>query len=536
MTTMVQAQTMAPPRRQAIRRGALTPSLEEMREIARDAGPDVRTIPLYREIIADLETPASAYLKLSQGGPGFLLESVEGGERLARYSFIGADRLSDLTLDNGTATVRTANGVRTEPYRDPLAALEREMLPYRSAVVPGLPLPRFLGGAVGYLSYEAVRAFEPRVPAAAGPGLHMPDGRFMLVDSLLVFDHIERTIKAVSHVHLTPDTDFDTAYAAAAARVDDLVARLRRPTPPLPHGAAPVAVPAVDRCRVNTTPERYRAIVERAQEYINDGDIIQVVLSQRVDLPTPAHPFTIYRALRTINPSPYTFYLDFGDHQIVGASPELLVRLEGRTVTNHPIAGTRPRGESGEEDDALAIELASDEKERAEHIMLVDLGRNDVGRVSAPGTVRVPQLMEVERYSHVMHLVTHVEGELAEGLTAFDALRSCFPAGTVSGAPKVRAMEIIAELETDRRGPYAGAVGYVDFAGGMDTAIALRTLVIKDGVASMQAGGGIVADSTPEGEYAESYHKMRALLRAIELAETMEANAFAETTREEAAR
>jgi anthranilate synthase component 1 len=265
-------------------------------------------------------------------------------------------------------------------------------------------------------------------------------------------------------------------------------------------------------------------MVERAKEYIAAGDIFQVVLSQRVDVPTSAHPFTIYRALRTINPSPYMFYLDFLDHQIVGASPELLVRLEDRTVTNHPIAGTRPRGATPAADDALATELQLDEKERAEHIMLVDLGRNDVGRVAAPGTVRVPQLMGIERYSHVMHLVSHVEGELDAGLTGLDALRACFPAGTVSGAPKVRAMEIIAELETDRRGPYAGAAGYVDFAGGMDTAIALRTMVVKDGIASMQAGGGIVADSTPAGEYAESHHKMRGPLRAIELAEDLEAS------------
>jgi anthranilate synthase component 1 len=350
----------------------------------------------------------------------------------------------------------------------------------------------------------------------------MPDGRFSLVDSLLVFDHVERTIKAVSHVHLDDDQSFDEAYAAAAARVDALVAKLRAPLPPLPLGGEPVQDAASDRGRPNTSPERYREIVETAKEYIRAGDIFQVVLSQRVDLPTPAHPFTIYRALRTVNPSPYMFYLDFGDHQIVGASPELLVRLEDGIVTNHPIAGTRPRGATPEDDAANAKDLLADEKELAEHIMLVDLGRNDVGRVSKPGTVRVPKLMEIEHYSHVMHIVSNVEGEIEEGKTCFDAVRACFPAGTVSGAPKVRAMEIIAELEVDRRGPYAGAVGYVDFDGRMDTCIALRTLVVKDGVASMQAGGGIVADSTPDGEYAESYHKMRALLRAIELAESIE--------------
>jgi anthranilate synthase component 1 len=397
------------------------------------------------------------------------------------------------------------------------------LAPYQSATMPGLPLPRFLGGAVGYLSYEAVRAFEPRVGEAPGGGLGMPDGRYALVDSLLVFDHVERTIKAVSHVHLDGEATLDAAYAAAAARVDALISRLRAPLPSLPHGAEPVDIPAAERCIPNTTPARYHEIVERAKEYIRAGDIFQVVLSQRVDLPTPAHPFTIYRALRTINPSPYMFYLDFRDHQIVGASPELLVRLEDGIVANHPIAGTRPRGSTPAADAELAADLLADEKERAEHIMLVDLGRNDVGRVAKPGTVRVPRLMEIEHYSHVMHIVSNVEGEIEPGLTCYDALRACFPAGTVSGAPKVRAMEIIAELETDKRGPYAGAVGYVDFGGQMDTCIALRTLVFKDGVASMQAGGGIVADSTPEGEYAESYHKMRALLRAIELAESIEA-------------
>ncbi len=518
------AQTLAPrrPASEAGSRFAPTPSLDEVRALAAESDGRVTTIPIFREMMADLETPVSAYLKVRGDRPAFLLESIEGGERLARYSFIGSDPLEILTLGDGIARVEGAAGTRETAYVDPLAALAAVLAPYRSAETPGSRLPRFVGGAVGYLSYEAVRAFEPRVPAAPGAGLGLPDGKFLLVDSLLVFDHLARTIKAVAHVHLDRGLALEDAYAAAAARVDALVGRLRAPTPPLPRGGAPVAAPAEERGQSNTARDRYRAIVERAKEYIAAGDIFQVVLSQRVDVPTPAHPFTIYRALRTINPSPYMFYLDFGDHQIVGASPELLVRLEGRTLTNHPIAGTRPRGGTPTEDDALAEELAADEKERAEHIMLVDLGRNDVGRVAAPGTVRVPQLMGVERYSHVMHLVSHVEGDLAEGLTGLDALRACFPAGTVSGAPKVRAMEIIAELETDRRGPYAGAVGYVDFAGGMDTAIALRTMVVKDGVASLQAGGGIVADSTPDGEYAESLAKMRGPLRAVELAEELE--------------
>jgi anthranilate synthase component I len=522
------AQTMTPTKSPSMR-GALTPSLDELREwlALRDERP--RTVPIFREIMADVETPVSAFLKIRNGGSAFVLESVEGGERIARYSFLGAGSLLDITLRRGVAEMSSAEGTRQVAYADPLNLLAEALAPYTSDRPPNLPLPRFLGGAVGYLSYEAVRAFEPRVGEAPGAGRGLPDGRFMIVDSLLVFDNLERTIKAVSHVHLDGGLTLERAYEEAAARVEELLARLRAPLPAMPRGGAPDPTPAADRCRPNTSPERYRAFVERAKEYIAAGDIFQVVLSQRVDLPTPAHPFTIYRALRTVNPSPYMFYLDFGDHQIVGASPELLVRLEDGVVTNHPIAGTRPRGQTPEADAALAEELAADEKERAEHVMLVDLGRNDVGRVSKPGSVRVPRFMGIDRYSHVMHLVTNVEGDLRDGLTAFDALRACFPAGTVSGAPKVRAMEIIAEQEIDRRGPYAGAVGYVDFSGGMDTCIALRTLVVKDGVASMQAGGGIVADSSPDGEYAESYHKMRALLRAIELAERLESTAI-ETT------
>jgi len=516
------AQTLAT--RPARTRGALTPSLDEIREWLSGRDDHPRTIPIFREIMADVETPVSAFLKIRNGGSAFMLESVEGGERIARYSFLGAGPLLDVTLRDGEATLASKTDTLLVSYADPLSVLAETLSSYHSDRLPDLPLPRFLGGAVGYLSYEAIRAFEPRVGLAAGPGLGLPDGRFMIVDSLLVFDNLERTIKAVSHVHLDAGLTLQDAYGQAAARVEELLTRLRGPLPAIPRGGPPDLTPAVDRSRPNTSPERYRAFVERAKEYIAAGDIFQVVLSQRVDLPTPAHPFTIYRALRTVNPSPYMFYLDFGDHQIVGASPELLVRLEDGVVTNHPIAGTRPRGQTPEADDALAAELMADEKERAEHVMLLDLGRNDVGRVSKPGSVRVPRFMEVDRYSHVMHLVSSVEGDLREGLTAFDALRACFPAGTVSGAPKVRAMEIIAEQETDRRGAYSGAVGYVDFSGGMDTCIALRTLVVKDGVASMQAGGGIVADSTPDGEYAESYHKMRALLRAIELAERLEVN------------
>ena len=501
-----------------------TPSLDEVREwlVTCDTRPSL--IPIYREIMADSETPVSAYARIHADKPGFILESVEGGERIARYSFIGTNPFGQIRIGDGRASVEINGESTTDDVDDPLAFLEEALARYQSQSVPGVQLPRFVGGAVGYLSYEAVRAFEPRVGLAAGPGLGYPVAHFMLVDSLLVFDNVSRTIKVVAHLNLDLQPDVETAYAAATARIDELVAQLRKPMPVLPHGGEPVETSIEDRRRVNTDPLVYRKMVETAREYIAAGDIFQVVLSQRVDIPTPAHPFTIYRALRTINPSPYMFYLDIGDHCVVGASPELLVRVEDGIVTNHPIAGTRPRGSDPKHDAELAEELLADEKERAEHIMLVDLGRNDVGRVSKPGTVRVPRLMEIERFSHVMHIVSNVEGEISDDFSPLDALRACFPAGTVSGAPKVRAMEIIAELEVDRRGVYSGAVGYVSFSGAMDTCIALRTLVYKDGVASLQAGGGIVLDSTPDGEYAESFHKMRALVRAIELAESIESS------------
>jgi anthranilate synthase component 1 len=409
----------------------------------------------------------------------------------------------------------------SQTYDDPLDAL-RSILQHFHAE-ESADLPRFTGGAVGYLGYESMSLFESRVGRAKGEGLGAPDARFHIAETLVVFDHLERVMKVVSHVDVSESAEIESSYRNAKCRIEEVVERLAAPiimpkTKPVAESIGSVS----DRFQLNTTPERYREIVERGKQYIHDGDVIQVVLSQRVDIPTPAHPFSTYRALRMVNPSPYMFFLDFEDHQVVGASPELLVRLEDGVVTNHPIAGTRPRGETPQRDDALAEELLADAKERAEHIMLVDLGRNDVGRVTKPGKVRVPQLMEIERFSHVMHIVSHVEGELRDDLDGLDALRACFPAGTVSGAPKIRAMEIIAELETDARGVYSGAIGYVDFSGGLDTCIALRTMVLHEGIASLQAGGGIVADSTPDGEYAESFHKMRALVRAIERAEELE--------------
>lgn len=509
----------------------VTPSLEDLQAMIGALDPAIRTVPIYREVLADLETPVSVYLKVTDGAtePGFVLESVEGGIRIARYSFIGSDILATVTMDGKQSRTKTKSGSRETAYDDPLTALGDILDTYRAGSNPDLP--RFTGGAVGYLTFDAITKFEPRVGLAKGVGLGLPEARFHLADSLVVFDHLERTMKIVAHVSISDDVSLERSYSEAVDRIQRLTDKLNAVTPSYGMSSHHDQQSVEQRRRPNTTRERYRQMVERSKHYITEGDIFQVVPSQRVDIDSRAHPFTMYRALRMVNPSPYMFFLDFGDHQVVGASPELLTRLEDGVVTNHPIAGTRPRGSTNAEDIAHARELLADEKELAEHIMLVDLGRNDVGRVSAPGSVRIPKLMEIERFSHVMHIVSHVEGELREGLTGLDALRSCFPAGTVSGAPKIRAMEIIAELETDRRGVYSGAVGYFDFAGGMDTAIALRTMVVRDGVASLQAGGGVVADSDPDTEYEESLHKMLALVRAIERAEEIETAEMRSTER-----
>ena len=480
------------------------PTLEQVKKL----GSQGNLVPVYREIDADLETPVSAYLKVARPPYSFLLESVEGGERLARYSFIGTE----------PNAVRKTGPGHPEGAMDPLIAVEREMNRYKLIPIP--ELPRFHGGAVGYLAYDVIRYFEPRVPEPPTDPLALPESLFMFIDTLLVFDHLQHNIKVVSHMKL--DGDLESAYGEALAKIDRLVERLAMPLEPppakKPEGRRESSPPVTS----NFTQEGYKAAVERAKEYIYAGDIIQVVPSQRLARKTDAHPFQIYRALRSINPSPYMYYLHLDDFHIVGASIETLVRVENGTVVTHPIAGTRPRGETPEEDAALEEELRTSEKQRAEHIMLVDLARNDVGRVSQTGTVEVTQLMEVERYSRVMHLVSHVAGKLNPDLTAYDALRACFPAGTLSGAPKIRAMEIISELEGEKRGPYGGAVGYFSLSGNVDTAIILRTSVIKDGVAYVQAGGGVVADSTPEDEYQETLQKAGALLRAIDKAEGLE--------------
>jgi anthranilate synthase component 1 len=482
-------------------------------------------VPVWREVPADLETPVSAYLKLARGRYGYLLESVEGGERLARYSFVGTDPYLVLRVRDGTAEYSWLSGphagaVERVPCADAPEAVRAELARRGVQLVPGLP--RFAGGAVGYLAYEAAARFEPSVPIPVADPLGLPEGVFMFSETLLAFDHARHTALLLTHADLAAAGNAELAMASAQAKLDELERQLRRPTPKMPQGqrfagrnkrtAARSVHPLAER-------EAYEGAVERVKEYIRAGDCYQVVPSRRIARPLHAHPFDVYRALRSINPSPYMFYLALGDFAVAGASPELLVRVEHGEVAIHPIAGTRRRDADPGRDAALEAELRADEKERAEHVMLVDLGRNDVGRVSKPGSVRVTQFLDVERYSHVMHLVSHVTGQLRAELTPYDALRAGFPAGTVSGAPKVRAMQIIAELEGQRRGVYAGAVGYLGFDGNLDTCIAIRTLVLKDGMAYAQAGGGIVADSRPEDEFQETENKLGAVLRALDIAE-----------------
>jgi len=471
-------------------------------------------IPVYREILADMETPVSAFRKLGGGPYSFLLESVEGGETLGRYSFLGTQP-AQVFKSRGPAVEITQGGetrrltlVRGE---DPLTILKRLMAQYR--FVPSPELPPFCGGAVGYMSYDLVRFFE-RLPDETVDDLGFPDSIFIFTDTLLVFDHVRHRLKVLNNALV--EGDADEAYDQAVAKIEAVVEKLRTPLPP------PLPSPGRDyrpEVRSNFTQADFEAAVARTKEYITAGDIIQAVLSQRFAVDITADPFDLYRALRSINPSPYMYFLDYDDVTIVGSSPEILVTEKDGRIRLRPIAGTRRRGATAEEDEALAAELLADEKERAEHLMLVDLGRNDVGRVSVYGRVEVDEFMVIEKYSHVMHIVSNVIGELAPGKDQFDVLRACFPAGTVSGAPKIRAMEIIEELEPTRRGPYAGAIGYFSFSGSMDTCITIRTILAQNGTAYIQAGAGIVADSVPEREYEECVNKAQALVKAIEMAE-----------------
>jgi len=465
-----------------------TPGPAEARALAADHA----LVPVFREILADMLTPVRAYTLLCPSGePGFLLESVEGGERLARYSFIGS-RPVELDVGDG----------------NPLPALV-QVASESVAPVPGLP--RFHGGAVGYLGYETARHFE-HLPVADGPAPPMPESAFLKAEDLAVFDHVTRRLKLMT-IHRPALEDYDEAVA----RVDRMEKRLTDDAPS-PEALGPDGV----AWEPNMSPGRFHAMVDGAREHILAGDAFQVVVSQRFRKKLAARPFDMYRCLRAINPSPYMFFISLGGgRHVVGTSPEKLVQVEGRRVETRPLAGTRRRGHNPEEDVKLEKELLADLKERAEHVMLVDLGRNDVGRVARPGTVQVDRLMEVERYSHVMHISSTVSGQLKDGATSLDALRAAFPAGTVSGAPKIRAMEIISELEPDQRGVYAGSLGYVGFGGNLDMAITLRTLVVAGGEVFVQAGAGVVADSKPEREFEETLEKAGAMFKAVEMAEEM---------------
>ena len=487
----------------------IVPNREQFRCLAATAP----LVPVYGEILCDTETPVSAYAKLECLGERFLLESVETGERFARYSFVGAGFATTFCAKDGRIEISAAGKTDSFPCgRDPLVDLEKLMEGKRPAQTPGLP--PFFGGAVGFLSFDAVRYFEPTVPAAALDDLGVPDAYFVITDTILIFDHLRRRLQIVANAQVGEDVD--AAYDAACQRISQIAELLSRPLqlPPfLPGLQTQELKPAT-----NMTHEDYLAMTASMKEFIEAGDIFQVVPSQRFEVPYTERPLDLYRALRSINPSPYMFCLEFAGLALVGSSPEIHVRCQEGQVAVRPIAGTRKRGATQEEDLALEKELLADEKERAEHLMLVDLARNDIGRVCAFHSVKVPEFMIVERYSHVMHIVSHVEGALQEGHTMFDVMRATFPAGTVSGAPKVRAMQIIAEKEPTRRGSYAGAVGYFSFSGNLDSCIAIRTVLIKDGRAYLQAGGGLVADSTPQGEYEESINKAKAGMRALALA------------------
>ncbi len=483
-------------------------SFDEFKELARRG----TFVPVCKEIVADLLTPVSAFLKIAEHADyAFLLESVEGGEHVGRYSFLGKDPFLILRA-RGAGTTIDRGGVTTQSEQPFIDTLRRLMADFRSPFVPGLP--RFTGGAVGYLGYGASSWFEPVLGDLGSSPDGADDAGFMLFDTVLAFDHVQHRILIIANARITADDDLESLYQFACAKIQFLERELDRNLSHTRREAADVLVFAS-----NHTRERFEEQVRAAKEHIAAGDIYQVVLSQRFEANVDADPFTVYRALRHVNPSPYMYFIRMDGVSVVGSSPEMLVRVEGSRVETHPIAGTRRRGRNDEEDMRLAEELKRNEKERAEHVMLVDLGRNDVGRVCEYGSVRVPQFMGLERFSHVMHLTSIVEGKLADDRDRLDALVSCFPAGTVSGAPKLRAMQIIKALEPSGRGLYAGAVGYLDFAGNLDFCIAIRTVIMSKGTAYVQAGAGIVMDSNPAAEYEETHDKAKALLRALELAQ-----------------
>lgn len=482
-------------------------------------------VPVYRELAADLDTPVSVFLKLRGTGPAFLLESVEQGEIQGRYSILGIDPERQIIARGQTIEIRDNGNSSTytlEKGQDALHAVEAELARFKPVDVPGIS-ERFHGGAVGFFGYDLVSSFEPILAFERDGSAPIPDLHFLLTDTLVVFDHVKHRMLVIANAHIKADQSLEEAYQEATAKIDAIAERVRRPLPPIPAARGSAGAEFTP----SVTKERYEDNVEAAKEYIKAGDIFQVVISQRLSRQTEADPFTIYRALRRINPSPYMFFFDFGATNgdegepmaLVGASPEVLVRLEEGIATVRPLAGTRPRGKTKEEDLRLEQELHADPKERAEHVMLVDLGRNDLGRVSEYGSVKVNDFIVTERYSHVMHLVSDVTGQLRSDKTPFDLFRATFPAGTLSGAPKIRAMQIIEELEALPRGPYGGGVGYFGYNGNIDTCITIRTIWMLGKTAHVQAGAGLVADSDPSTEWHETKHKARALGVAIEMAE-----------------
>jgi anthranilate synthase component 1 len=483
------------------------------------ASRDAEILPVYRQLLGDCLTPVSAFQVLGRDAHAFLLESVVGGEQVARYSFIATSPSTVYQVAGGDASVWQPGLNATKEFKttDPLADLQR-LLPQRR-YRRHRNLPAFTGGLVGYAGYDTIRYYESeKLLSPPKDDRRLPDLLFGLYGELVIFDHVDKTVKVVANADLTASPSAEAAYRNACHRIDQIVQRLQQP-PMLPVGEIDTTAPQTLKFQSNFTREAFEAAVVKGQEYIKAGDIFQFVPSQRLRVPSGADPFDVYRALRIINPSPFMFYLKSPGCTLIGSSPEILCRVSDRRITSRPLAGTRRRGSTPEEDKALEAELLADPKERAEHIMLVDLHRNDVGRVAEVGSVQISDVMTVERYSHVMHITTNVTGTLAEGYSALDALKVSLPVGTVSGAPKIRAMQIIDELEPTRRGPYGGAVGYLDFAGNMDTCIALRTIVWKNGTYDVQAGAGVVADSVPATEYEETMSKARAMLKAVEAAE-----------------
>jgi|TARA_B100001750_G_scaffold234454_1_gene235832 anthranilate synthase component 1 len=487
---------------------AYNPTSLEFKQLSKE----YNLIPIYKEIRADLDTPLSIYLKLAKNSYSFLLESITGGENLARYSIVGI---------NPRKIIKTGKNEKLGEV-DPLLEVKNEINSYK---VPEIKkLPPFTGGAVGYISYDSVSYFEDTVIKNKKGDLEVPESIFLLTESLVVFDHVKQTIFIIVYTKINKDDNSEKTYKKAVENIDKIIEQINKPVPKNFNVSLDIEKESsreqlIEQYEKNMTKEQYSEAVQKCIDNIYSGEIIQVVFSQRLSKKTEASAIDIYRCLRTINPSPYMFMFNFEDFQIIGASPELLIKANNEEISVHPIAGSRPRGKNEKEDNLISNELISDEKELAEHLMLLDLGRNDVGRVAKPGTVKVTQKMEIEKYSHIMHIVSNVVGKLDKKYDQFDAMRAAFPAGTVSGAPKVRAMQLISELEPEKRGPYSGGVGYFSYNGNMDTCIAIRTLILKDKTVYLQAGGGIVADSIIENEYQETLHKMQALIGAIDDAE-----------------